>query len=25
MIRAGVHHQSGGAQSALKYLADHRI
>jgi alanine-glyoxylate transaminase/serine-glyoxylate transaminase/serine-pyruvate transaminase len=25
MIRAGVPHQSGGAQSALKYLADHRI
>ena len=25
MIRAGVPHQSGGAQSALKYLADQRI
>ena len=25
MIRAGVPHQTGGAQSALKYLVDHRI
>ena len=25
MIRAGVPHHSGGAQSALNYLADHRI
>ena len=25
MIRAGMPHQSGGAQCALKYLADHRI
>jgi alanine-glyoxylate transaminase/serine-glyoxylate transaminase/serine-pyruvate transaminase len=25
MIRAEVPHKSGGAQSALKYLADHRI
>jgi alanine-glyoxylate transaminase/serine-glyoxylate transaminase/serine-pyruvate transaminase len=25
MIRAGVPHQSGGAQSALKYLAYHRV
>jgi hypothetical protein len=25
MIRAGVPHQSGGTQSALKYLADHLV